>query len=441
MFDDIGPNHRQGTAIFNNSFIANAPSGDAAPEAWVERMKFWTACHEIGHAFNLAHSWQKELGTPWLPISNEAEARSFMNYPFYVRGGQTKFFSDFAYRFSDHELLFMRHAPDRFVQMGNADWFDHHAFEQAETSTEPKFRLELRANRAEMVFEFLEPCVLELKLTNISDEPQLVKERLLSDADHMLVVVKPERKPARQWIPFARYCASERKAVLDPSASRYESLFVGAGRNGWDLAEPGRYAVRVAIRIDGVDYLSNELKLRIRPPRSYEEEHIAQDIFSDDVGRVLAFDGTRSLGRANDVLRETASRLPRLAVARHALVALGKPQLKEGKVLAVPARVGQMSSAADAGGTIALSKARPSEASRDLEAALLDAPKDAAETLGHVDYKVYVDDFSSGLVETGDNKAAVRAQETLHATLSARGVAHRVLAEIAKRQASLSELA
>ena len=66
MFDDIGPNHRQGTAMFNDSFIANPPNGDPAPAAWVQRMRFWTAVHEMGHAFNLAHSWQKSLGTPWI---------------------------------------------------------------------------------------------------------------------------------------------------------------------------------------------------------------------------------------------------------------------------------------------------------------------------------------------------------------------------------------
>ena len=144
MFDSIGPNHRQGTALFNDSFIANAPGGDPNPAAWVRRMKFWTACHEMGHAFNLAHSWQKALGTPWIPLSNEPEARSFMNYPFRVSGGQNAFFSDFEYRFSDGELLFMRHAPERFVQMGNADWFDHHGFEQAETAPEPTFALKVR---------------------------------------------------------------------------------------------------------------------------------------------------------------------------------------------------------------------------------------------------------------------------------------------------------
>ena len=76
MFDDIGPNHRQGTAIFTDTFIRNAPTGDPNPAAWRQRMQYWTAIHEMGHAFNLAHAWQKALGSPWIPLANEPEARS-----------------------------------------------------------------------------------------------------------------------------------------------------------------------------------------------------------------------------------------------------------------------------------------------------------------------------------------------------------------------------
>lgn len=197
--------------------------------------------------------------------------------------------------------------------------------------------------------------------------------------------------------------------------------------------------VQVAVRIEGTDYVTNELKIQIKPPRSYDEEDVAQDFFSDEVGRVLAFDGTRSLDRANNVLRETASRFPALAVTRHALVALGKPALEAGKVLTIPARMDRMNCAADVGGKITVVKPMPADATRDMHAALLETPEKAAETLGHVDYKSYMDDLSTGLAEAGEKEAAAKAQDTLHATLSARNVTPRVLAEIAKRRANLSK--
>jgi hypothetical protein len=440
MFDSIGPNHRQGTAIFNDSFIAVAPDGDAAPVAWVQRMKFWTACHEMGHAFNLAHSWQKALGTQWIPIHDEPEARSFMNYPYNVTNGQTAFFADFPYRFSEQELMFMRHAPERFVQMGNADWFDHHAFEQAETSPEPAFRVELRLNRPSPILEFLEPCVLEIKLTNVLDEPQLVREQLLRDSERMVVIIKRDRQPARQWLPFAHYCYKSSKVVLEPRASRYESLFVGAGRNGWDLSEPGLYTVQVVLRISNVDYVSNPLRIRVKPPRSYEEENLAQDFFTEDVGRVLAFDGSRALGNANDVLRAAADQFADRAVAHHALVALGRPLMTDGKVLAMAAQPQtDLNSAASAGATIERAKAKPNEGQKELMAALMEKPDKAAETLGHIDYKGYADEFSETLAADGNNKGAADVQDALHSTLAARKVAASVLTEIKQKRARLAK--
>ena len=130
MFDDIGTAQRQGTAIFSDSFIAQAPAGEANPGPWVERMRFWTAMHEIGHAFNLAHSWQKSLGTAWVPLADEPSALSYMNYPFNYPAGLDAFFAAFEYGFSPDELLFLRHAPERFVKMGAEPWFSNHGFEQ-----------------------------------------------------------------------------------------------------------------------------------------------------------------------------------------------------------------------------------------------------------------------------------------------------------------------
>ena len=442
MFDSIGPNHRQGTAIFNDSFISDPPAGDPAAAAWVERMRFWTACHEMGHAFNLAHSWQKshppQWGTPWMPLSNEPEARSFMNYPFRVAGGQTAFFADFAYRFSDQELLFMRHAPARFVQMGNADWFDHHAFEQAETSPEPKFSLELRVNRPNAVFEFLEPIMVELKLTNISGEPQVVEEGLPGEADHMTVILKKDGAPARQWLPFAQYCRKEAKTVLEAGKSRYAPLFIGAGRNGWDLAEPGMYTVQLAIRQGDEDLVSNQLRVRIAPPHGYDEEYIAQDFLTDAVGRVLAFDGSRELDHANDVLRETVAKLPDRRVAHHALVALAKPLARAGKMLALPDKDGAttMAPAAEAGGKIKVAKARPEEARKQLNSALMKEENVAAETLGHIEYRDYVDQFSDWLAAQGDPNAAAKCQTSLLSTLKERKVADWVLSAIQKKRDS-----
>jgi hypothetical protein len=433
MFDDIGPNHRQGTAIFNDSFISQPPAGETSPAAWVRRMKFWTACHEMGHAFNLAHSWQKNLGTPWIPLANESEARSFMNYPYGVAGGQTAFFSNFMFRFSDNELKFLRHAPARFVQQGNADWFDHHGFQQAAISPEPTFKLEVRANRAKPIFEFLEPVVLELKLTNISNQPQIVEDRILSASEQLTVIIKKQGRQARQWSPFAQYCFNPNKVVLNANESKYESLFLAVGTNGWDLAEPGNYSVQVALHLENEDIVSAPAYVRIAPPTGFQEEYFAQDFFSEDVGRALAFDGTRALEGANETLKEAIDRFPKRRVAIHAQVALGSPLTHDYKLLSVPAEGIEATAVWDVNGRIVCKDAKPETAAKQISEALFENSNEAAETLGHVDYKYYVDQLSETVAE--DNaKTAAKYQGDLYDTLSSRGVLDRVLEEIDDRK-------
>lgn len=433
MFDDIGPNHRQGTAIFNDSFIAVPPVGDANPTAWVERNVFWTACHEMGHAFNLAHSWQKSLVSgglgPWIPLSDEPEDRSFMNYPSRVIGGQSAFFKAFEFRFSNEELLFMRHAPERFVRMGDALWFDHHGFQEANVSPEPALKLEVRVNREKPLFEFLEPVVLELKLTNISNQPQIIPENILATQEAMTVIIKKQGAAARQFSPYARYCHQPNSKVLAPGEKIYESLFAAAGLNGWQIAEPGNYLIQLSLNIGGEDIVSNPLTLRVVPPRGFEEEVLAQDFFDDNVGRVLAFDGSRYLDKSNDVLRQVSDQLSDRRVAIHTRVPLAKMKAREYKLLVGDALSGGES-------TLAVNNLSPANASAIFNelAALLNRPGTAAETLGHIDLNYYVDYFAASLAQQGEPEQAARLEDTLYETLAARNVLKSVLDDIRARR-------
>ncbi|MET0888097.1 MAG: hypothetical protein ABWX92_16795 [Mycetocola sp.] len=434
MFDDIGPNHRQGTAIFTEAFISVAPSADPAPDAWVRRMRFWTTAHEMGHAFNLAHAWQKSLGTAWIPLVDEPEARSFMNYPYSVSGGETAFFATFDYRFSNAELLFMRHAPARFVQMGNANWFDNHGFESPDAALQAaEYRLEVRANRERAEFEFLEPVVLEVKLTNDGRDPKIIGSTALDPAG-LVVIIKPEGKPARQWIPYATACAEPRAEVLEPGLSAYESLPLFAGQNGWDVAEPGVYDIHVAAEVDGMVVFSNPLRLRVAAPRSSEEERLAGEFFTENVGRALTFSGTVALTDANETLRETVDRLPSSAAAVHAAVALAQPLARDFKSLTIPDTSVPMTSVADADGSVAVRRAQPDQAltlmSTTTDTAVVDA---TAETLGHIGFRREVEQFAVALSNTGDSAGAASLQTDLAKALSNRGVLPRVVDEVAEK--------
>lgn len=432
MFDDIGPNHRQGTAVFSHSFISQPPAGDPAPAAWVARMRFWTAVHELGHTFNLAHSWQKvhppAWGNSWIPLVNDPQARSFMNYPYNVTGGQSAFFGSFEYRFSDQELLFMRHAPERFVQQGNANWFVNHGFEQVRRSDTPTFQFELRTNQGEKpkshaaTHQFLDQVVVELKLTNMTDEPQLVDARLLETTDSMTIAIKREGGDAKVYTPHATMCWHSRRRVLEPGDAMYASLYLSAGRDGFYIAEPGRYVVQAALHLDQEDIVSNVLDLRVLPPRGYDEEVFGQDLFVADIGRVFAFDGTRALDSANATLQEAVDRFGTHPVATHARVALALPQSVTFKELR----------AGDGESRLQFHGVDPDlETARDLlHDALAEKPAQAARTLGHIDFAAYGAKYAAALSEGGDEIAAEAERESVIDGLKKRDVKASILTDV-----------
>ncbi len=437
MFDDIGPNHRQGTAIFTDSFILDVPAGDPNPAAWRNRSVYWTAVHEMGHAFNLAHSWQKALGRPqvegdpWIALANEPEARSFMNYPDRVSGGQQSFFSNFEFRFSDNELIFMRHAPRRFVQMGNENWFENHGFEQVPDDPAAAFRLHLRPNRDTNSFSFLEPVKLELKLENVSAVERRVDEDAITDGHHVAVLVRRDGGEVRKWQPFATYCHEAHYRVLKPGESIYASHFVAASGEGWLIDAPGFYNVQAACEIDGILVVSNLLRIFVGVPETKAEETLAPDFYSEDVARVLAFKGAPELEDATDVLRDVVERAPDNPAATHAAVALADPLTRSFKRLDVGGDGDGMAIKATA--------ARPEAAAKQEAPALVQRADAAARTLGHIDYRETMETLSAALADAGDEKQAVKVQKALVATLEKRGVLGSVVAASQKTLERLSK--
>ena len=68
------------------------------------------------------------------------------------------------------------------------------------------------------------------------------------------------------------------------------------------LDEPGRYTVQLALRVGSEDVVSNAFSLRVAPAIGYDEEYLAQDVFTDEVGRLLAFDGSQYFDGGNNTL-------------------------------------------------------------------------------------------------------------------------------------------
>ncbi|MFE0186773.1 reprolysin-like metallopeptidase [Streptomyces sp. NPDC058989] len=436
MFDDIGAAQRQGCAIFSKSFISDRPPNDPAPEAYVRRMGFWTAVHEIGHCFNLAHAWQKSLRTPWMPLADEPEGRSFMNYPFLVNGGPQAFFSDFRYFFSEDELRFLRHAPERFVEQGNIPWFDHHGFEQARRSgSDGALQLTLRVNRdadrqGAYRFAMLEPVIGELKLTNTSTVPKMVDRNTLVGDNLSVFVRREDGTEASVLQPYLRYCKQPAPVMVQPGESLYEQVVLSFGVGGWKIAEPGAYQVYAALRTAPENassavsaaptgqVLAAPLPIRVERPASREQERLADDVCTDTVGRVLALGGSRVMDDANDVLREVTDRIPDELVAKHAAACLSTAATIPGKVMS------------DGGARRIEARGTDADAGMELARRAYEDLDTAAETFGHIRLTRNVEAIAVALDEQDRREPATQLLGRLAQTLQDRQVKPRVVERV-----------
>ena len=79
-----------------------------------DRKLIQTSVHELGHALNLAHRFERVVG--------RADSTSFMNYDWRYRGGNKRdeYWSRFAFTFDPDELSFLRHGPRSAVIPGGA---------------------------------------------------------------------------------------------------------------------------------------------------------------------------------------------------------------------------------------------------------------------------------------------------------------------------------
>ena len=377
MFDYSGIYKRQGAAVFNDWWLSDSETtGFNHSAEHIRRRRFVTACHETGHCFNLIHSWE-HAASGWWPLGDERFAASFMNRP-EDAPATSEFFADFEYRFSDRELKFIRHAPVDFIQMGGMRYGDEVADALRKHDSGIWF-LEASVRRSTKVFDFLEPVILDLALTNRSNRPQVVDEGIFRDGHNLHIAIRHGRDSAVMLRPYVVRCMAPRWRVLEPGESLGSSLFVSAGVEGWHIAEPGPYQIRAVLSAGEIQALSDPLRIRVAHSCDRDQENIAQDFFTNDTGRALALGGAARGSAAYGIMERILERLPERAAARHAMLAMGMPQMRAYKNL-VHAQGEAAESKLSNRGRIEVVRGNVDEARRLLEAALKDG--DGVDTFG-----------------------------------------------------------
>ncbi|WP_329012450.1 hypothetical protein [Streptomyces sp. NBC_00690] len=302
MFDQTG-RQRQGVVIFHNALRDYNCLGTA--------MELFTYVHEVGHVFNMLHSWEKNLAKPPSPLgpNNGFGDISWMNYPaLYANGnraGGQHYWQDFPYCFSDDELRHLRHGYYRHIVPGGDNALTNAALDLSATAQaftlpsageDPGLALSLGGKRA---FGYGEPVMAELRLTRTGVTGDVaVAASIGPKGERTTIVITDPYGRTRAFRPITRACTghgdTERTVTLtETSPAVYETAYLGYGSEGLYFAEPGTYQVTaVHTGLDGARTVSPTRTLRIRTPLDRADQEVGELLTGDDQGTLLAFLGS-----------------------------------------------------------------------------------------------------------------------------------------------------
>ncbi len=434
MFDgDInepGGVDRQGTALFTKCPFFHTSGGDyiqanpPRPEA-VKRELFFNLIHESGHAFNLAHSFQKTLGTPWdvpawMPLQSDSKALSWMNYPDSASPGlnATWFYDRFRFRFDDNENLFLRHAPEQYVQMGSEAWFQHHG-RVSRGSLDHRLEMIIRSNKT--TIELGEPITLEIRLGNVSNESIIINPNLNPSDGFVEIAVTNPKGERRPFIPVTHTRRQVKGEVLEANQRAYQAVNLAVGRFGFPFKEPGPYRIEANYtNIDG-GTTSAIMQLWVRPPVNYDDRRVISELFNARVGRVLYVGGSRVMEDVNDRLKWVSEHLGAQHPAQYHINKV------RNSPLAHPFKLLQ----ADAS-KVSLLDSDPEIVERRFTK-MLENSEAVADTIGHIEFRQVVDTYTQCAIEVKKKTSARRAQENMLGLFKKRAVITPVIKAIEKR--------
>ncbi|MEV6207896.1 hypothetical protein [Kitasatospora sp. NPDC051914] len=315
MFDAAGSFQRQGYAVFHDAIQGQDPA--------TQRAQLRTYVHELGHAFNLLHSWDKNFADPPQPLGPNGGLGdlSWMNYtwkfqpPPPAAGGDAAYWAAFPFQFTDNELVHLRHGFFRDVVMGGNPFGVGAAEVDPELFGDPVtdhsgLTLELRSARS---FAYGQPVVVELKLSSPDRRGRVTHDRLGPTDGFVTIAVRTPSGQVRTYRPPLVRCLEDnvQTRVVTEENAVYKSAYIGYGRDGLYFEQPGRYQLRAQyVASDGSRVLSDVRHLTVRTPRTDADEHVAELMMGDQQGTLFYLLGSsaESLTDGNDALQEVIER-------------------------------------------------------------------------------------------------------------------------------------
>jgi hypothetical protein len=329
MFDQIG-RQRQGAATFYQSQAGPTPSE--------QRSQLYTCVHELGHCFNLFHSFHKEFMSP--PQLNRPDALSWMNYPQnYPYGGASAFWNDFPFQFDDLELIHLRHAFRDNIVFGANDFGVGAALENLDSwrpagQNHSDLKLDLQAPAS---FATGEPVSIGIKLRATGAQAKRVHNYLSPEYGLVQIGIRKPSGQVQTYRPLIRSCIADEGTILKDSRSAVEgNAYIGYGQHGFYFDQPGIYRIcAVYTGFDGEKVLSNVLNMRVRAPQNAEDEEVADLLFGQDQGTLLYLMGSDApeLKGGNEAFDDILEKHSKHTLANYARLVKGINTAREFKVV------------------------------------------------------------------------------------------------------------
>jgi hypothetical protein len=312
---------RQGAAVFQDSIKQYHPGA-----ADYDRHLLYTYVHELGHAFNLLHSWDK--GRP--------DSLSWMNYDWRYdqRNGLGSFWHNFNFRFDNGELQHMRHGFRHNVIMGGSDWASGPGLDHGESiglfdqdMIENNTNLQLELAPAKKAYILGEPVVTEIKLRCMNINGQTVNANLHPKYEQVRIgILKPNGNAVIYEALSHNYIMPKEVTLTKDDNTVYASAYIGYGKDGFYFDQPGFYRLKAAyLYKDGSIIQSDEVTIRVKSPVTDAENEIADLYFSSEAGTLFYLLGSdaESLKKGMDDMKLVSEKYKNNPLSLYAEMVLG----------------------------------------------------------------------------------------------------------------------
>ena len=269
--DDLNGRPREGVTIFSDHPLLSDPRFS---EETRNREYVYTVIHEIGHALNLLHSFDKA----------RPGALSFMNYsdlfPFgheapRTHDGSAEFWRAFNDQFDDQELHHLRHASPREILPGG---FSFGRYEEGLSrplggDADPRLaapganplrtnrHIELLIQTPKRIYELGEPVFAGIEVVNRGNITSYVAGALDPSEGVVRIDITQPNGQTVVFRPPMRMCRTVTRVPIDPGAkmSGPPSMPLFLSSDGPMFTAPGAYKIRATLSgVDGRDIASSK---------------------------------------------------------------------------------------------------------------------------------------------------------------------------------------